>query len=168
MLSLGVRRGRTSRTFTRSWPPSGRAGGADRFLGICTRAAGDLAPHRSESSGFMVATCFIATPAAMAGIIVHLRRGRGLIGILGTPFNREQREGNGYGDKIPSARTRWCASPTPRTTIRTTATSGDSSTFFKGDQQITTMYPERRFYRGQPAAANPAENSLPPSRRPVT
>ena len=66
-----------------------------------------------------------------------------VIGILGTPFNQEVEKEMGFGDKIESGPIHaGLPCPTPRMTIPTTATSGRSSTCCRGDEQITTMYPE--------------------------
>ena len=70
-----------------------------------------------------------------------------IIGILGTPFNREAEKEMGFGDKINiGAYTLVCQS----------YTQDDNPNFsnewaiinvFKGNNQITTMYPERRLYK---------------------
>jgi len=81
------------------------------------------------------------------GYIVHFGVAVVIIGILGTPFNREAEKEMGFGDKINIG---------PYTLVCQSYTQDDNPNFsnewaiinvFKGNEQITTMYPERRLYK---------------------
>jgi len=81
------------------------------------------------------------------GYIVHFGVAVVVIGILGTPFNQDREKEMGYGDKMTIG---------PYTLVCESYTQDDSPNYsnewaiinvFKGDRQITTMYPERRFYK---------------------
>ena len=86
------------------------------------------------------------------GYIVHFGVALVIIGILGTPFNKEVEKEMGFGDKIALG---------PYTLVCQSYTQDDNPNYgnewaiinvFRGGKQITTMYPERRFYKssGQP------------------
>ena len=86
------------------------------------------------------------------GYIVHFGVALVVIGILGTPFNKEVEKEMGFGDK---------ATLGPYTLICQSYTQDDNPNYgnewaiinvFRGGKQVTTMYPERRFYKasGQP------------------
>jgi len=86
------------------------------------------------------------------GYVVHFGVALVVIGILGTPFNKEVEKEMGYGDKINIG---------PYTLVCQSYTQEDTPNYgsewaiinvFRGGRQITTMYPERRFYKssGQP------------------
>jgi cytochrome c-type biogenesis protein CcmF len=86
------------------------------------------------------------------GYIVHFGVALVVIGILGTPFNREVEKEMGFGDKIALG---------PYTLVCQSYTQDDNPNYgnewaiinvFRGGKQVTTMYPERRFYKasGQP------------------
>src|ERR1700676_2600654 len=86
------------------------------------------------------------------GYIVHFGVALVVIGILGTPFNKEVEKEMGFGDKISIG---------PYTLVCQSYTRDDTPNYgnewaiinvFRGGKQITTMYPERRFYKasGQP------------------
>jgi cytochrome c-type biogenesis protein CcmF len=86
------------------------------------------------------------------GYIVHFGVALVIIGILGTPFNKEVEKEMRFGDKISLA---------PYTLVCQSYTQDDSPNYanewaiinvFRGGRQVTTMYPERRFYKasGQP------------------
>jgi cytochrome c-type biogenesis protein CcmF len=86
------------------------------------------------------------------GYIVHFGVSLVVIGILGTPFNKEVEQEMGFGDKINIG---------PYTLVCQSYTQEDNSNYgnewaiinvFRGGKQVTTMYPERRFYKssGQP------------------
>jgi cytochrome c-type biogenesis protein CcmF len=86
------------------------------------------------------------------GYVVHFGVGLVVIGILGTPFNKEVEKEMGFGDKIAIG---------PYTLVCQSYTQDDNPNYgnewaiinvFRGGRQITTMYPERRFYKssGQP------------------
>ena len=81
------------------------------------------------------------------GYIVHFGVAVVIIGILGTPFNQDKEKEMGYGDKMTIG---------PYTLVCESYTQDDNANYsnewaiinvFKGDKQITTMYPERRFYK---------------------
>jgi cytochrome c-type biogenesis protein CcmF len=81
------------------------------------------------------------------GYIVHFGVAVVIIGILGTPFNQDREKEMGYGDKMTIG---------PYTLVCESYTQDDNPNYsnewaiinvFKGDKQITTMYPERRFYK---------------------
>ncbi len=86
------------------------------------------------------------------GYIVHFGVALVVIGILGTPFNKEVEKEMAFGDKINIG---------PYTLVCQSYTQDDNPNYanewaiinvFRGGKQITTMYPERRFYKasGQP------------------
>jgi cytochrome c-type biogenesis protein CcmF len=86
------------------------------------------------------------------GYIVHFGVALVVIGILGTPFNKEVEKEMGFGDKMTLG---------PYTLVCQSFTQDDNPNYtnwwaiinvFRGGKQITTMYPERRFYKasGQP------------------
>ncbi len=81
------------------------------------------------------------------GYIVHFGVAVVIIGILGTPFNQDREKEMGYGDKMTIG---------PYTLVCQSYTQDDNPNYsnewaiinvFKGGEQITTMYPERRFYK---------------------
>jgi len=81
------------------------------------------------------------------GYIVHFGVAVVIIGILGTPFNQDKEKEMGYGDKMTIG---------PYTLVCQSYTQDDNPNYsnewaiinvFKGDKQVTTMYPERRFYK---------------------
>jgi cytochrome c-type biogenesis protein CcmF len=80
------------------------------------------------------------------GYIVHFGVAMVVIGILGTPFNKEAEKEMGFGDKMNIG---------PYTLVCQSYTQEENPNYsnewaiinvFKGNEQITTMYPERRFY----------------------
>src|SRR6202453_3890810 len=86
------------------------------------------------------------------GYIVHFGVALVIIGILGTPFNREGEKEMGFGDKISIG---------PYTLVCQSYTQDDNPNYgnewaiihvFRDGKQVTTMFPERRFYKasGQP------------------
>jgi cytochrome c-type biogenesis protein CcmF len=86
------------------------------------------------------------------GYIVHFGVALVIIGILGTPFNKDVEKEMGFGDKIALG---------PYTLVCQSYTQDDNPNYgnewaiinvFRGGKQVTTMYPERRFYKasGQP------------------
>lgn len=86
------------------------------------------------------------------GYIVHFGVALVVIGILGTPFNKEVEKEMGFGDKVTLG---------PYTLVCQSYTMDDNPNYgnewaiinvFRGGKQVTTMYPERRFYKssGQP------------------
>ena len=86
------------------------------------------------------------------GYVVHFGVALVVIGILGTPFNKEVEKEMGFGDKIDIG---------PYTLVCQSYTQEDTPNYgsewaimnvFRGGKQVTTMYPERRFYKssGQP------------------
>ena len=81
------------------------------------------------------------------GYIVHFGVALVVIGILGTPFNKEVEQEMGFGDKISIG---------PYTLVCQSYTQDDNPNYgnewaiinvFRGGRQITTLYPERRFYK---------------------
>ena len=86
------------------------------------------------------------------GYIVHFGVALVVIGFLGTPFNKEAEKEMGFGDKLQIG---------PYTLVCQSYTQDDNPNYanewaimnvFRGGQQVTTLYPERRFYKstGQP------------------
>ncbi|MBI3646933.1 MAG: heme lyase CcmF/NrfE family subunit [Acidobacteriales bacterium] len=86
------------------------------------------------------------------GYIVHFGVALVVIGILGTPFNKEVEKEMGFGDKVTlGLYTLVCQSYT----MEDNPNYGNEWAIinvFRGGRQVTTMYPERRFYKssGQP------------------
>jgi cytochrome c-type biogenesis protein CcmF len=81
------------------------------------------------------------------GYIVHFGVALVVIGILGTPFNKEVEKEMAFGDKINIG---------PYTLVCQSYTQDDNANYanewaiinvFRGGKLITTMYPERRFYK---------------------
>ena len=81
------------------------------------------------------------------GYVVHFGVALVVIGILGTPFNKEVEKEMGFGDKINIG---------PYTLVCQSYTQEDNPNYgnewaiinvFRGGKQVTTMYPERRFYK---------------------
>jgi cytochrome c-type biogenesis protein CcmF len=81
------------------------------------------------------------------GYIVHFGVAVVIVGILGTPFNREAEKEVGFGDKITIG---------PYILVCQSYTQDDNPNFsnewaiinvLKGSERITTMYPERRLYK---------------------
>ena len=81
------------------------------------------------------------------GYVVHFGVALVIIGILGTPFNKEVEKEMGYGDEVKLG---------PYTLVCRSYTMEDNPNYgnewavmdvFRGGKQITTMYPERRFYK---------------------
>jgi len=86
------------------------------------------------------------------GYIVHFGVALVVIGFLGSAFNKEAEMEMGFGDKLRIG---------PYTLVCQSYTQDDNPNYanewaimnvFRGGRQITTMYPERRFYKssGQP------------------
>jgi cytochrome c-type biogenesis protein CcmF len=81
------------------------------------------------------------------GYIVHFGVAVVVIGILGTPFNKEAEKEMGFGDQMTLG---------PYTLVCQSYTQEDNPNYsnewaiinvFRGGKQVTTMYPERRFYK---------------------
>ena len=81
------------------------------------------------------------------GYIVHFGVAIVFIGILGAPFNQEKEKEMGFGDRMTIG---------PYTLVCQSFTQDDKPNYesewaiinvFRGNEQITTMYPERRFYK---------------------
>jgi cytochrome c-type biogenesis protein CcmF len=81
------------------------------------------------------------------GYIVHFGVAIVVIGILGNVFNKEAEKEMGFGDQMTIG---------PYTLVCQSYTQDDKPNYesewsiinvFKGGKQITTMYPERRFYK---------------------
>src|ERR1700738_4172550 len=86
------------------------------------------------------------------GYILHFRVAVVVIGIVGTPFNREAEKEMGYGDKMSLG---------PYTLVCQSYTQEYNENYssewaiinvLKGGKQIGTMYPERRFYKASQQA----------------
>jgi len=86
------------------------------------------------------------------GYIVHVGVAMVVIGILGTPFNKDVEKEMGFGDKMTLG---------PYTLVCQSYTQDDNPNYsnewaiinvMRGDKQITTMYPERRFYKASQQA----------------
>src|SRR5437588_4757347 len=86
-------------------------------------------------------------PRRYGGYIVHFGVAVVVIGILGTPFNKEVEKEMGYGDKMAIG---------PYTLVCRSYTQEEKPNYgsewaildvFKGDKQITQLFPERRFYK---------------------
>ncbi len=86
------------------------------------------------------------------GYVVHFGVALVAIGILGSAFNKEVEKEMGFGDKVSLG---------PYTLVCQSYTQDDNPNYgnewaiinvFRGGKQVTTMYPERRFYKasGQP------------------
>jgi cytochrome c-type biogenesis protein CcmF len=70
-----------------------------------------------------------------------------IIGILGTPFNRDVEKEMGFGDKMTLGPfTLVCQSYTQDDTPNS-ANEWAIINVLRGNEQITTMYPERRLYK---------------------
>ena len=81
------------------------------------------------------------------GYIVHFGVAVVIIGILGTPFNKEAEKEMGYGDKMSLG---------PFTLVCRSFTEEDKPNYssewaildvFRGGKQVTQLFPERRFYK---------------------
>jgi cytochrome c-type biogenesis protein CcmF len=80
------------------------------------------------------------------GYVVHFGVALVFIGILGTPFNREDEKEMAFGDKLTiGPYTLLCRSYTQEETPNYT-TDLAIMQVFKGGKQIDTLYPEGRFY----------------------
>jgi len=86
------------------------------------------------------------------GYIVHFGVAVLVIGMLGTPFNREAEKEMGYGDKMSLG---------PYTLVCQSYTQEYNENYssewaiinvLKGEKQIATLYPERRFYKASQQA----------------
>ncbi|MBI3478132.1 MAG: heme lyase CcmF/NrfE family subunit [Acidobacteria bacterium] len=99
-----------------------------------------------------MATLWHRNTRRYGGYVVHFGVALVVIGILGTPFNKEVEKEMGFNDKILIG---------PYTLVCQSYTQDDNPNYgnewaiinvFRGGKQITTMYPERRFYKssGQP------------------
>ena len=81
------------------------------------------------------------------GYIVHFGVAVVIIGILGTPFNRDVEKEMGFGDKMTLGPfTLVCQSYTQDDTPNS-ANEWAIINVLRGNEQITTMYPERRLYK---------------------
>jgi cytochrome c-type biogenesis protein CcmF len=81
------------------------------------------------------------------GYIVHFGVAVVVIGILGTPFNKDVEKEMGYGDKMAIG---------PYTLVCRSYTQEENPNYgsewaildvYRNGEQVTTMYPERRFYK---------------------
>jgi len=106
-----------------------------------------ISRHTGQNLPASVLHLFHRNTRRYGGYIVHFGVAVVIIGILGTPFNQDREKEMGYGDKMTIG---------PYTLICESYTQDDNPNYsnewaiinvFKGDRQITTMYPERRFYK---------------------
>ena len=106
-----------------------------------------ISRHTGQNLLASVVHLFHRNTRRYGGYIVHFGVAVVIIGILGTPFNQDREKEMGYGDKMTIG---------PYTLICESYTQDDNPNYsnewaiinvFKGDRQITTMYPERRFYK---------------------
>jgi len=106
-----------------------------------------ISRHTGQNLLASVVHLFHRNTRRYGGYIVHFGVAVVIIGILGTPFNQDREKEMGYGDKMTIG---------PYTLICESYTQDDNPNYsnewaiinvFEGDRQITTMYPERRFYK---------------------
>jgi len=106
-----------------------------------------IARHSGQSLPASMLHLFHRNTRRYGGYIVHFGVAIVIIGILGTPFNRETEKEMGFGDRMTIG---------PYTLLCQSYTQEDNPNYsnewaiinvFKGNQQITTMYPERRLYK---------------------
>ncbi len=99
------------------------------------------------------------------GYIVHFGVAVVIIGILGTPFNQDKEKEMGFGDKMTIG---------PYTLVCESYTQDDNPNYsnewaiinvFKGDKQVDDHVSRAALLQGQPAAADPAQNSFDGQRR---
>jgi cytochrome c-type biogenesis protein CcmF len=111
------------------------------------RGSGVISRHTGQNLLAAMMHLWHRNTRRYGGYIVHFGVAVVVIGILGTPFNREVEKEMGYGDKMTIG---------PYTLICQSYTQEDNPNYsnewaiinvFKGSQQITTMFPERRFYK---------------------
>jgi cytochrome c-type biogenesis protein CcmF len=105
-----------------------------------------ISRHTSQSLVPSMLQLYHRNTRRYGGYIVHLGIALVIIGILGSAFNRDVEKEMGFGDKMSIG---------PYTLLCQSYTQDDNPNYsnewaiikvFRGDQQITTMYPERRFY----------------------
>jgi len=106
-----------------------------------------IARHSGQSLPASMLHLYHRNTRRYGGYIVHFGVAIVIIGILGTPFNREAEKEMGFGDRMTIG---------PYTLLCQSYTQEDNPNYsnewaiinvFKGHQQITTMYPERRLYK---------------------
>jgi cytochrome c-type biogenesis protein CcmF len=106
-----------------------------------------IARHTGQNLAASIVHLWHRNTRRYGGYIVHFGVAMVVIGILGTPFNQEAEKEMGYGDKMTIG---------PYTLVCQSYTQDDNPNYanewaiinvFKGNQQLTTMYPERRFYK---------------------
>jgi cytochrome c-type biogenesis protein CcmF len=106
-----------------------------------------IARHTGQNLLASMAHLFHRNTRRYGGYIVHFGVAVVIIGILGTPFNRDKEQEMGFGDKMTIG---------PYTLVCESYTQDDNPNYsnewamisvFKGDKKLETMYPERRFYK---------------------
>jgi cytochrome c-type biogenesis protein CcmF len=111
------------------------------------RGARVISRHTGQSLPAAMVHLWHRNTRRYGGYIVHFGVAVVIIGILGTPFNQDKEKEMGYGDKMTIG---------PYTLVCQSYTQDDNPNYsnewaiinvFKGDREITTMYPERRFYK---------------------
>ena len=111
------------------------------------RGSGVISRHTGQNRLAAMMHLWHRNTRRYGGYIVHFGVAVVVIGILGTPFNREVEKEMGYGDQMTIG---------PYTLVCQSYTQEDNPNYsnewaiinvFQGDRQITTMFPERRFYR---------------------
>jgi cytochrome c-type biogenesis protein CcmF len=86
------------------------------------------------------------------GYVVHFGVALVVIGILGTPFNREVEKEMGFGDQISIGPYKFVCQSYTQEDNPNSADEMAIINIFRGSKQITTVYPMRRFFKasGQP------------------
>jgi cytochrome c-type biogenesis protein CcmF len=111
------------------------------------RGSGVISRHTGQNRVAAMMHLWHRNTRRYGGYIVHFGVAVVVIGILGTPFNREVEKEMGYGDQMTIG---------PYTLVCQSYTQEDNPNYsnewaiinvFQGDRQITTMFPERRFYK---------------------
>ena len=106
-----------------------------------------IARHSGQNLLASMAHLWHRNTRRYGGYIVHFGVAVVVIGILGTPFNKEIEKEMGFGDQMILG---------PYTLVCQSYTQEDNPNYsnewaiinvFRGGKQVTTMYPERRFYK---------------------
>jgi cytochrome c-type biogenesis protein CcmF len=106
-----------------------------------------ISRHTGQNLLASMAHLFHRNTRRYGGYIVHFGMAVVIIGILGTPFNRDKEQEMGFGDKMTIG---------PYTLVCQSYTQDDNPNYgsewavmnvFKSGKQIATLNPERRFYK---------------------
>jgi cytochrome c-type biogenesis protein CcmF len=81
------------------------------------------------------------------GYIVHFGVAVVFIGLLGAPFNKDMEKEVGFGDSINLGGYRFVCQSYTQDDKPNYESNWAIINVFKGNKQILTMYPERRFYK---------------------